>query len=167
MNASKPPQPPFPRTALLHAGPDWNVDARRLLDLARQLHARGFFTVLVAPAPSPLARHARQAGLRVLDLGGDSHARRQLRLDLQEFGLTLLHAHDPDAMATGRRLRRTLKIPLAQTRDGASATRGRWLARWNVFGRRPDAMIDIGSPDDVLAAYRRLIDPPGTRSLHP
>ncbi len=167
MNASVQPQVPAPRTALLHAGLEWNDGARRLLDLARQLHARGFFTVLVAPDPSPLARHARQAGLRVLDMGGDSRARRQLLLDLQEFDLTHLHAHDPDAAAPGRGLRRTLKIPLAQTRNCETATRGHWLARWSVFRLRPDAMIDIGSPEDVLAAYRRLIDPAGTRSRHP
>jgi hypothetical protein len=167
MNASVQPQTPSPRTAFLHAGLDWNDDARRLLDLARQLHARGCFIVLVAPDHSLLARHARQAGLRVLDLGGDARGRHQLVLDLQEFDLTHLHAHDPDAAAPGRRLRRSLNIPLAQTRDGASATRGRWLARWNVFGRRPDAVVDIGSPDDILAAYRRLINPAGTRSRHP
>jgi hypothetical protein len=167
MNASVQPQTPSPRTAFLHAGLDWNDDARRLLDLARQLHARGCFIVLVAPDHSLLARHARQAGLRVLDMGGDSRSRRQLRLDLQEFGLTHLHADDPDAAATGRRLRRTLKIPLAQTRNCETATRGLWLARWNVFGRRPDAVVDIGSPDDVLVAYHRLIDPAGTRSRHP
>lgn len=102
------------RVAHLHARLEWDADADRLLTLMRQMHARGIFTVLVAPASGLLARRARQAGLRVIDLEAGGSGRRRLVPVLFEFHLTHLHAPDPSAASLGQRLRRRLKIPVVR-----------------------------------------------------
>lgn len=135
MNVIAGHDPAAPRIAHLHAGLAWGDAEARLLALMRRLHARGFFTVLVAPAGGLLARRARQAGLRVIDLEAGGSGRRRLVPALFEFHLTHLHAHDPSAASLGRRLRRRLKLPLI------------------LAG--PDAALPRQEPDDdeALAMY--------------
>ncbi|NCC93580.1 MAG: hypothetical protein EOM10_09905, partial [Opitutae bacterium] len=82
----------FPRVAHLHTNLNWGGGESQLLALAVRLQARGSFTVLVTPARGALYPRARRAGLRVLALEETRAGRRQLRLDLQEFGLTHLNA---------------------------------------------------------------------------
>lgn len=106
------PRSPAPRVAHVHSRTEWGKREIQLLALAHQMHASGIFTVLVTPGRGPLARHARQAGLRVIALEPGIRARRQLVMDLQELNLTRLVAHDSKAISLGRTLRR--KLHLAQ-----------------------------------------------------
>jgi hypothetical protein len=112
MSANTDFNPLAQRVAHLHARLEWDADADRLLALMRRMNARGVFTVLVAPAAGLLARRARQAGLRVIDLESSWSGRRRLVPTLFEFHLTHLHAPDPSAASLGQRLRRRLKLPL-------------------------------------------------------
>ena len=131
------------RVAHLHANSEWGGGETQLLALARRMQARGIFTVLVTPAGGELARRARQAGVRVIALNRGYRARRQLELDLQEFNLTHLHAHDSGSTSLGIRLRRRLGIPLVLTRRIASPLRRNLLSRWKYSPRRLDAVIAI------------------------
>lgn len=131
------------RVAHLHTNSDWGGGETQLLALALRMHARGIFTVLVTPAGGELARRARQAGVRVLALESGRRARRQLELDLQEFDLTLLHAHDSGSTALGIWLKRRLRVPLVLTRRIASPLRRNPFSRWKYSPRRLDAVIAI------------------------
>ncbi|HPR68403.1 MAG TPA: hypothetical protein PLJ99_03855, partial [Kiritimatiellia bacterium] len=97
MNISAVPAPDVPRVAHLHTNLNWGGGESQLLALAVRMQARGGFTVLVTPAGGALYPRARRAGLRVLALEDTRAGRRQLLLDLQEFGLTHLNAHDSGA----------------------------------------------------------------------
>jgi glycosyltransferase involved in cell wall biosynthesis len=132
-----------PRVAHLHANPDWGGGENQLLALAVRMQARGLFTVLVTPGRGALYPRARRAGLRVLALEDGARARRQLLLDLQEFGLTHLNAHDSGATSLGLWLRRRLRVPLLLTRRIASPLRRNPLSRWKYSARRLDAVIAI------------------------
>lgn len=140
-----------PRVAHLHTNREWGGGETQLLALALRMHARGIFTVLATPAGGELARRARQAGVRVIGLEEGARARRQLLLDLQEFGLTLLHAHDSGSTSLGVWLRRRLDVPLVLTRRIASPLRRNPLSRWKYSARRLDAVIAIsGTVRDVM-----------------
>lgn len=117
--------PEYPRVAHLCAAPEWGEAQARLLALLVSRQALGQFLVLAAPPGGELARRARRAGLRVLDLENRADARRQLELDLREYDLTRIEAHDPEALPEGRRLRRRLRVALTPP-PGA---RPGWLAR--------------------------------------
>jgi hypothetical protein len=139
------------RVAHLHARLEWNADDAGVLTLMRRMHARGIFTVLVAPATGLLARNARQAGIRVIALETGIRARRQLARNLQEFHLSHLHAHDPEAAALGLRLRRRLAIPLVQPRPNPFARQQERKGGTNPQAQEhddPESVID-----ETLAAY--------------
>lgn len=131
------------RVAHLHANRNWGGGENQLLALARRLHARGIFTVLVTPADGALYPLARRAGLRTLAFPDDFAARRQLALDLEEFSLTHLNAHDSGATALGLVLRRKLGIPLVLTRRIASPLRRNPLSRRKYSPRRLDGVIAV------------------------
>ncbi len=131
------------RVAHLHDRLQWDEGEDRLLALMRRMQARGIFTVLVAPAAGLLARRARQAGLRVIDLEAGGAGCRRLVPALFEFHLTHLHAHDPSAASLGRRLRRRLKLPLILASLDVAPPRREQNDRTN---RDPD-------DDEVLAIY--------------
>lgn len=140
-----------PRIAHLHANLDWGGGENQLLALAVRMQARGLFTVVVTPARGALYPRARRAGLRVLALEDGAHARRQLLLDLEEFGLTHLNAHDSGATSLGLWLRWRLRVPLVLTRRIASPLRRNPLSRWKYSPRRLDAVIAIsGTVRDAM-----------------
>lgn len=143
MNIPVAPACGFPRVAHLHTNLNWGGGESQLLALAVRLQARGSFTVLVTPARGALYPRARCAGLRVLALEETRAGRRQLRLDLQEFGLTHLNAHDSGATSLGLWLRRRLGVPLVLTRRIASPLRRNPLSRWKYSPRRLDAVIAV------------------------
>ncbi len=145
MNISAVPAPDVPRVAHLHTNLNWGGGESQLLALAVRMQARGGFTVLVTPAGGALYPRARRAGLRVLALEDTRAGRRQLLLDLQEFGLTHLNAHDSGATSLGLRLRRRLGVPLILTRRIASPLRRNPLSRWKYSPRRLDAVIAISN----------------------
>ena len=167
MNISAPPAPDVLRVAHLHTNLTWGGGESQLLALAIRLQARGGFTVLVTPARGALYPRARRAGLRVLALEDTRAGRRQLWLDLQEFGLTLLHAHDSGSTSLGIWLRRHLGVPLILTRRIASPLRRNPLSRWKYSPRRLDAVIAISNTvRDVMIssgypAGRILVAPSG------
>lgn len=131
------------RVAHLHDNPRWGGGETQLLALAVRMQARGTFTVLVTPAGGELARRARRAGVRVIALAPGAAARRQLALDLGEFGLTHLHAHDSGSTALGHWLKRRLRVPLLLTRRIASPLRRNPLSRWKYSPRRLDGVVAI------------------------
>ncbi len=131
------------RVAHLHTNREWGGGENQLLALALRMHARGIFTVLATPSGGELGRRARQAGVRVIALEEGFRARRQLELDLQEFGLTHLHAHDSGSTSLGLWLKRRLNVPLVLTRRIASPLRRNPLSRWKYSPRRLDAVIAI------------------------
>ncbi|HQQ61918.1 MAG TPA: glycosyltransferase family 4 protein, partial [Kiritimatiellia bacterium] len=131
------------RVAHLHANPGWGGGETQLLALVRRMQARGLFAVLATPAGGELARRARQAGVRVLEWTETASSRRQLALDLEEFGLTLLHAHDSGSTSLGHWLKRRLRVPLILTRRIASPLRRNPLSRWKYSPRRLDGVIAI------------------------
>ena len=131
------------RVAHLHANPGWGGGETQLLALVRRMQARGLFAVLATPAGGELARRARQAGVRVLEWSETASSRRQLALDLEEFGLTLLHAHDSGSTSLGHWLKRRLRVPLILTRRIASPLRRNPLSRWKYSPRRLDGVIAI------------------------
>ena len=102
-----------PRAAYLHARHGWGAEEARLLERALRNQAEGMFLVLVAPVGGETYARARRVGLRVLPFETGFGARRQLAMDLQEFSLTRLVAHDPQARALAKWLQRRLGIPLA------------------------------------------------------
>ena len=102
-----------PRLAHLYARSGWGTEAERLLERALRNQAEGMFLVLVAPVGGETYARARRVGLRVLPFETGFGARRQLAMDLQEFSLTRLVAHDPQARALAKWLQRRLGIPLA------------------------------------------------------
>jgi hypothetical protein len=149
------------RVAHLHAGTNWGDTEEQLLALARRMNARGLFTVLVTPAAGILHARARQAGMRVIALESGCRARKQLGMDLQEFDLTHLHAHDTDAIPTGLRLRRRLRIPLVMSCRNAPPSKRNPLLPWKRTPHRLDAVLAIsetvrdemirnGYPDSVI-----------------
>ena len=131
------------RVAHLHANRNWGGGENQLLALVRRMHARGLFTVLVTPADGALYPLARRAGVRTLALAEGAAARRQLALDLEEFSLTHLNAHDSGATALGLYLRRRLGVPLVLTRRIASPLRRNPLSRWKYSPRRLDGVIAV------------------------
>ena len=131
------------RVAHLHDNPQWGGGETQLLALVLRMQARGIFTVLATPAGGELARRARQAGVRVIALASGADARRQLALDLGEFGLTHLHAHDSGSTALGHWLKRRLRVPLFLTRRIASPLRRNPLSRWKYSPRRLDGVVAI------------------------
>ena len=139
------------RIAHLHANREWGGGETQLLALVRRTQARGLFTVLATPPDGVLFERARRAGLRVLPFAVRGGAVRQLALDLSEFGLTHLHAHDSASTALGIRLRRTLRVPLVLTRRVASPLRRNPFSRWKYSPRRLDGVIAIsGTVRDVM-----------------
>ncbi|HOU22471.1 MAG TPA: glycosyltransferase family 4 protein, partial [Kiritimatiellia bacterium] len=70
-------------------------------------------------------------------------ARRQLLLDLQEYGLSLLNAHDSGATSLGHWLRPRLGLPLILTRRIASPLRRNPWSRWKYSPRRLAAVIAV------------------------
>ncbi len=139
------------RVAHLHTNLEWGGGETQLLALVLRMHARGIFTVLATPSRGALYPRARRAGVRVIALEEGGAARRQMELDLQEFGLTRLHAHDSGSTSLGIRLRRRLGIPLVLTRRVASPLRRNPFSRWKYSPRRLDAVIAIsGTVRDVM-----------------
>ena len=110
-----------PRLAHLYARSGRGTEAERLLERALRSQAEGTFLVLVAPVGGEMHARARRVGLRVLTFETGFWARRQLAMDLQEFSLTRLVAHDPLAFAMGKWLRRRLGIPLAPPAEASPA----------------------------------------------
>ena len=141
------------RVVHLHDNPRWGGGETQLMALALRMHARGIFTVLVTPAGGELARRARQAGVRVIGLAPGAGARRQLALELGEFGLSHLHAHDSGSTALGHWLKRRLRVPLILTRRIASPLRRNPLSRWKYSPRRLDGVVAIS--ETVRAAMVR------------
>ena len=113
-----------PRVAHLHARPGWGAEEARLLDQMRQMQAQGAVLVLVAAVSGELSARARRVGLRVVPFETGFWARRQLAMDLQEFSLTRLAAHDPQARALAKWLKRRLGIPLADATAAAGEIGG-------------------------------------------
>ena len=139
------------RIAHLHANRDWGGGETQLLALVRRLQARGVFTVLATPPDGLLFARARNAGLRVLPFDRGRDARRQLALDLGEFGLTHLNAHDSGSLSVGIGLRRQFRIPLVLTRRIASPLRRNPFSRWKYSPRRLDGVLAIsGTVRDVM-----------------
>lgn len=109
MNDPAATAPAPPRVAHLHPRLEWGETEARVLALVRGQQAVGAFAVLVAPAAGELFRRARRAGLRVIPLETGFRARRQLALELGEFDLNRLQAHNPEVLPLAKWLARRLK----------------------------------------------------------
>lgn len=80
------------------SGRSWRGGQRQVLLLAMGLHDRGYRTLVVAPAGSPLIHRAERAGLPTyrLTLRGEWDIRRarELRAVAREWKADIVHAHD-------------------------------------------------------------------------
>jgi glycosyltransferase involved in cell wall biosynthesis len=80
------------------SGRSWRGGQRQVLLLAAGLHDRGYRTLVVGPAGSPLVQRAERAGLPTyrLTLRGEWDIRRarELRVVAREWGADIVHAHD-------------------------------------------------------------------------
>ncbi len=89
---------PLPRILHVDSGRSWRGGQRQVLLLAAGLHDRGYRTLVVGPAGSPLVQRAERAGLPTyrLTLRGEWDIRRarELRAAAREWGADIIHAHD-------------------------------------------------------------------------
>lgn len=80
------------------SGRSWRGGQRQVLLLATGLHDRGYRTLVVGPAGSPLVQRAERAGLPTyrLTLRGEWDVRRarELRAVAREWHADIIHAHD-------------------------------------------------------------------------
>ena len=87
------------------SGRSWRGGQRQVLLLATGLHDRGYRTLVVAPAGSPLIQRAERAGLPTyrLTLRGEWDIRRarELRAVAKEWRADVIHAHDARAHSIG------------------------------------------------------------------
>jgi glycosyltransferase involved in cell wall biosynthesis len=88
----------LPRVLHVDSGRSWRGGQRQVLLLATGLHDRGYRTLVVGPAGSPLVQRAERAGLPTyrLTLRGEWDVRRarELRAVAREWGADIIHAHD-------------------------------------------------------------------------
>jgi len=88
----------FPRVLHVDSGRSWRGGQRQVLLLATGLHDRGYRTLVVGPAGSPLVQRAERAGLPTyrLTLRGEWDVRRarELRAVAREWHADIIHAHD-------------------------------------------------------------------------
>ena len=88
----------LPRIMHVDSGRSWRGGQRQVLLLAMGLHDRGYRTLVVAPAGSPLINRAERAGLPTyrLTLRGEWDIRRarELRAVAKEWRADIVHAHD-------------------------------------------------------------------------
>ena len=87
------------------SGRSWRGGQRQVLLLAAGLHDRGYRTLIVAPAGSPLVQRAERAGLPTyrLTLRGEWDIRRarELRAVAREWRADIIHAHDARSHSIG------------------------------------------------------------------
>lgn len=87
------------------SGRSWRGGQRQVLLLAAGLHDRGYRTLVVAPAGSPLIQRAERAGLPTyrLTLRGEWDIRRarELRAVAREWRADIIHAHDARSHTIG------------------------------------------------------------------
>ena len=87
------------------SGRSWRGGQRQVLLLAAGLHDRGYRTLVVAPAGSPLVQRAERAGLPTyrLTLRGEWDIRRarELRAVAREWRADIIHAHDARSHTIG------------------------------------------------------------------
>src|SRR5687767_10471391 len=87
---------PLPRVMHIDSGRSWRGGQRQVLLLAMGLHDRGYRTLVVAPAGSPLVQRAERAGLPTyrLTLRGEWDVRRarEFRAFAREWRANILHA---------------------------------------------------------------------------
>jgi len=87
------------------SGRSWRGGQRQVLLLATGLHDRGYRTLVVAPAGSPLVQRAERAGLPTyrLTLRGEWDVRRarELRAVAREWRADIIHAHDARSHTIG------------------------------------------------------------------
>jgi glycosyltransferase involved in cell wall biosynthesis len=80
------------------SGRSWRGGQRQVLLLATGLHDRGYRTLVVGPAGSPLVQRAERAGLPTYRLTlraeWDLRRARELRAAAREWGADIIHAHD-------------------------------------------------------------------------
>ena len=88
----------LPRVLHVDSGRSWRGGQRQVLLLATGLHDRGYRTLVVGPAGSPLVQRAERAGLPTyrLTLRGEWDVRRarELRAVAREWHADIIHAHD-------------------------------------------------------------------------
>ena len=87
------------------SGRSWRGGQRQVFLLATGLHDRGYRTLVVAPAGSPLIHRAERAGLPTyrLTLRGEWDVRRarELRAVAKEWRADIVHAHDARSHSIG------------------------------------------------------------------
>lgn len=95
----------LPRVMHVDSGRSWRGGQRQVLLLAAGLHDRGYRTLVVAPAGSPLVQRAERAGLPTyrLTLRGEWDVRRarELRAVAREWRADIIHAHDARSHTIG------------------------------------------------------------------
>ena len=95
----------LPRIMHVDSGRSWRGGQRQVLLLAAGLHDRGYRTLIVAPAGSPLVQRAERAGLPTyrLTLRGEWDIRRarELRVVAREWRADIIHAHDARSHTIG------------------------------------------------------------------
>lgn len=134
----------LPRIMHVDSGRSWRGGQRQVFLLATGLHDRGYRTLVVAPAGSPLIHRAERAGLPTyrLTLRGEWDIRRarELRAVAKEWRADVVHAHDArsHSIALLAQLFKR-KARLVVTRRVAFPPRRVRLK----YGRRVDAFIAI------------------------
>ena len=87
------------------SGRSWRGGQRQVLLLAMGLNDRGYRTLVVGPAGSPLVQRAERAGLPTYRLTlrseWDIRRARELRAVAREWGADVIHAHDARSHSIG------------------------------------------------------------------
>jgi glycosyltransferase involved in cell wall biosynthesis len=135
---------PLPRIMHVDSGRSWRGGQRQVLLLAMGLHDRGYRTLVVGPAGSPLVQRAERAGLPTYRLTlraeWDLRRARELRAAAREWGADIVHAHDArsHSIALLARLFRTKPRLVVTRRVVFPPKRVRFK-----YGRGVDAFIAI------------------------
>lgn len=157
---------PLPRVMHVDSGRSWRGGQRQVLLLATGLHDRGYRTLVVGPAGSPLVQRAERAGLPTyrLTLRGEWDIRRarELRAVAREWRADIIHAHDARSHSIGllaQLFRRKARLVVTR-RVAFPPKRVRLKYRWGVDAfiaisqAVRNAMVAAGvAPDRVQVVY--------------
>jgi glycosyltransferase involved in cell wall biosynthesis len=123
---------------LLDADREWHPGQRQVLDVARELGARGIKVHVVVEPASDLARRAAEANLSTLPLRMRGRmawlVRRNVVGLMRDYGCRLLHVHETFGATLGLAAAAAAEVPLRVLSRGADSS--------PLEGRLPFAAID-------------------------